>query len=99
MITYRCLKHLTKGHVGASQLQHIVLKNEVVSPHVFDIGFECRSKRTVIVKTSHTTIDLEGLRVEELSFEKVLTILTVVLLGQVNWLAFLSSYWFLYSKR
>ena len=69
MFTYRCLKHLTKGHVRAGKFEHVVFKNKVVPPHVFNVGFKGRSKRTVIVKSSYTAVYFEGLGVEELSLE------------------------------
>lgn len=89
--TYRCLQHFTKCHVCASQLEHVFLENEMLSPEILDIGFQSRSKGSVIVESSDATIDLEGLGVEELSLQEVLTVLTVVLLSVVNWLVLLGS--------
>ena len=58
----------------------------MLPPEVLDVGLECGSQRTVVIETSHTTVDLETLDVEELPFQQVFAVLSVVLLGQVHWL-------------
>jgi len=59
----------------------------MIPPFGFDVGLECRSKRSEIIETGDSTIDLEGLGVEELSLQQIVALLAVVLLLEINWLS------------
>ena len=59
----------------------------MVPPLGFDVGLEGRSERSKIIETRDSTIDLEGLGIEELSLQQILALLALVLLGQINWLS------------
>jgi len=53
----------------------------MIPPLGFHVGFQSRSEWSKIIQTGDSTIDLEGLNVEELSLQQILTLLAPVLLA------------------
>jgi len=78
--TYRSLEHIGESHASASQLKHILLKDEVVLPLLLQVALEGRAERSEIVHACDTSIDLKGLNEEEFTLKQVFHFFTHVLL-------------------
>ena len=78
--TYRSLEHIGESHASASQLEHIVLEDEVVLPLLLQVTLKGRAERSVIVHACDTSINLERLDEEEFTLKQVFHFFTHVLL-------------------
>lgn len=60
------------GNASASDLKHILLKNKVISPVLLNVGLYGTSHWSVIVKSTASTMNLEGLSINEPSLNEIL---------------------------
>ena len=77
----RSLQNFRGSQASAGELKHFLLEDKMVPPQALNVVLECRSKWSIVVKARDSTIDLEGLNVEELALEEILALLTHVFLG------------------
>lgn len=53
-------------------LEHLLLQDEVLAPFLQDIALQCTAHGAQVVKTSNTTIYIEGKPIEEPALHQVL---------------------------
>jgi hypothetical protein len=58
--TTRCLENGLDGEVGAVNVQHSLLEDEMLSPQIEQIGLESAARRSEIVQPGHTAVRLKG---------------------------------------
>lgn len=79
----RGLKDLAQHKVCAADLEHVLLKHEVLPPKQFNVVLDRAAKGTVVEESGDTAIDLEAWCHEELALHEVLNVASLVFLGQV----------------
>lgn len=73
----RGLEDLVEGDAGALDLKHLFLDNKVLSPLCEDVGLERRARRSVVVESGYTIVDLKRRCVEEALGEERLEVGTL----------------------
>jgi len=63
------LENLVRGQDSAVDLEHILLKNEVLPPQVDDVGLQGAAGRAIVVEARNAAVDLEGGGIEETAAE------------------------------
>lgn len=59
------------SHTSGIDLEHLFLQDEVLSPDLFDVGFDGAPDRPEVVETSASSVDFESLEDYKSSFEQI----------------------------
>lgn len=68
----RRLEHRLRGQVGAVDVQHVLLQDEVPPPLVQDVRLQRAARRAQVVQTRDTAVDLKGGHVEHAPLHQLL---------------------------
>jgi hypothetical protein len=63
-----------------THFEHVVFKNEVVSPLLFNVCLQCCSHWTIVMQACYSIVDVECTRDEHHPSQEVFKLLPVVLL-------------------
>ncbi|KAH3663851.1 hypothetical protein OGAPHI_005254 [Ogataea philodendri] len=91
----RGLEHLVRRQHRAVHLQHVLLQNEVLSPNINNVGLQCTSRWTIVVKSRNTSVNLKSRGVEKSALQNRFQLLSIKLAAHFqNLQSFAWSYYF-----